>query len=239
MCGITGIITATSSAEQFRERLHTMTEAMSHRGPDDAGADVVSPANPAVLFGHRRLAIIDLSAAGHQPMHDSASDTWITFNGEIYNYRELRHELEQLGQVFRSQTDTEVILKAYAVWGTACVNHLRGIFAFGLWDNPRQVLLLARDQLLTRSLDGMLPSQCVYRQKRGFELPFAVWLRESLQEEIQASFVGQTEDNAMPFTPSGLARLWQQFERGQVGWSRVWGVFVLRRWLGEHNITKI
>jgi asparagine synthase (glutamine-hydrolysing) len=129
-----------------------MTDAMRHRGPDDAGEEIISQAEPAVLFGHRRLAIIDLSPAGHQPMCDPDTGTWITFNGEIYNYRELRNHLEKHGQTFRTQTDTETILKAYAVWGTACVHRLRGIFAFGLWDQQRRLLLLARDQLGVKPL---------------------------------------------------------------------------------------
>jgi asparagine synthase (glutamine-hydrolysing) len=152
MCGIAGIITTSYSAESYYECIQAMTDAMSHRGPDDAGTEIISRSDPSVLFGHRRLAIIDLSVAGHQPMRDPETNNWITFNGEIYNYRELHHKLEKQGEVFRTQTDTEVILKAYAVWGNSCVNYLRGIFAFGLWDNHRQVLFLARDQLGVKPL---------------------------------------------------------------------------------------
>jgi asparagine synthase (glutamine-hydrolysing) len=124
-----------------------MTETVRHRGPDDAGVEVVHEGDALVAFGHRRLAIIDLSAAGHQPMLDAETGNWITFNGEVYNYLELRHELERQGQIFRTETDTEVILKAYARWGTDCVRRLRGIFGFGIWDERARSLLLARDQL--------------------------------------------------------------------------------------------
>src|ERR1044072_286233 len=152
MCGIAGLIVTRGSSDEYLPRLRAMTEAVQHRGPDDWGVEVVHESEPLVAFGHRRLAIIDLTAAGHQPMLDAETGNRITFNGEIYNYLELRRELEQQGQVFRTQTDTEVILKAYAQWGTDSVRRLRGIFGFGLWDEKECRLLLARDQLGVKPL---------------------------------------------------------------------------------------
>ena len=116
MCGISGIVSTELAVETMVPKTCAMTDAQRHRGPDDSGLEEISRADPAVVFGHRRLAIIDLTPAGHQPMHDPATGSWITFNGEIYNYRELRRELELCGQCFSTQCDTEVILKAYARW---------------------------------------------------------------------------------------------------------------------------
>lgn len=121
--------------------------------------------------GHRRLAILDVSPAGHQPMHDEDTGNWITFNGEIYNFREIRRELESRNELFCTGTDTEVILKAYRVWGKDCLKRLRGIFAFGIWDAARQYLFLARDQL------GVKP---LYIYHKGETLLFASEVRAIL-----------------------------------------------------------
>ena len=152
MCGIAGLISSVMPTGLAHATVQAMTDAQQHRGPDDDGLDIIHPVAPAVVFGHRRLAIIDLSPAGHQPMHDPETGNWITFNGEIYNFQELRRVLETKGCRFRTQSDTEVILKAYAVWGTDCVARLRGIFAFGLWDARAARLLLTRDQLGVKPL---------------------------------------------------------------------------------------
>jgi len=119
-----------------------MTDAIAHRGPDGEGFYIDS----FVGLGHRRLSIIDLSAAGHQPMATKDGNYVLTYNGEIYNFQELRVELEGLGHRFVSKTDTEVVLHAYAEWGTNCFNRLNGMFAFVLWDRTRQELILARDR---------------------------------------------------------------------------------------------
>ena len=145
MCGIAGIL---HSDKDLVERvLPAMNYAQKHRGPDDEGSVIVPAQGGWLGFGHRRLAIIDLSAAGHQPMNDAVTGNWISFNGEIYNFRELRRELEKKGHLFRTGTDTEVILKAYTEWGTESVRRLRGIFAFAIWDSARQSLFAARDHL--------------------------------------------------------------------------------------------
>jgi asparagine synthase (glutamine-hydrolysing) len=141
MCGIAGIVS--QSGELGEHEVLIMTDAMVHRGPDASGVW----SDGICSLGHRRLAIIDLSEAGRQPMSDAGGDLWITFNGEIYNFQELRKELEQSGYRFRTRTDTEVIIYAYDRWGTECLSRLRGMFAFALWDRPRRRLFLARDRV--------------------------------------------------------------------------------------------
>jgi len=138
VCGIAGLLHCGT-----RETLQRMVDSQSHRGPDDAGVEWFDATGSGL--GHRRLAIIDLSPAGHQPMTDGG--LWITFNGEIYNYRELRAELEAHGHAFRSQSDTEVILKAYRTWGSNCLERLNGMFAFAIYEPARDELFAARDRL--------------------------------------------------------------------------------------------
>ena len=137
MCGIAGHVGPTA-----RELLPAMLGLLKHRGPDDSGIHAADD----VGLGMTRLAIIDL-ATGRQPMSDESSRYWIVFNGEIYNFRQLRTELEARGRRFRTQSDTEVILHAYAVYGEACVERLAGMFAFALWDATERRLFLARDRL--------------------------------------------------------------------------------------------
>jgi asparagine synthase (glutamine-hydrolysing) len=196
MCGIAGILTLATSRDHLAcmlngkasvvEYLSRMVRHIGHRGPDDQGMEVIRAGTAHVGLGNTRLAILDLSPAGHQPMRDPTTGNWITYNGEIYNFKELREELNDRcqrsevrdrrpenggqksdvgwqrsetrdqksevrgrqsdgGSAWLSNTDTEVILKAYARWGRECVQHLRGMFAFTLWDAARQELFLARD----------------------------------------------------------------------------------------------
>ncbi|PYS83950.1 MAG: asparagine synthase (glutamine-hydrolyzing) [Acidobacteria bacterium] len=145
MCGIAGLI----SVEPER-RVGAMLKAIEHRGRDDEGvwtSPSVDEEGRRVSFGHRRLAIIDTSSAGHQPMLSADGRFVVTFNGEIYNYRELRRRLESLGRRFRTDTDTEVLLEAFAEWGTNCLTRLNGMFAFAVWDERERTLTLARDRL--------------------------------------------------------------------------------------------
>src|SRR4051812_24281104 len=145
MCGITGIL-ATSDAFPCDEELVTsMRDRMTHRGPDDGGS--WASENGQVALGHRRLSIVDLSPAGHNPMPNEDGSVWITFNGEIYNHAALRGELEAKGHVYRSRTDTETILHLYEEEGPACVERLHGMFAIAIWAPRRRELFLARDRL--------------------------------------------------------------------------------------------
>jgi asparagine synthase (glutamine-hydrolysing) len=141
MCGIAGIFNLNGEPVS-QVILREMTDAISHRGPDGEGFYIDS----FIGLGHRRLAIIDLSPAGHQPMATEEGHYIITYNGEVYNFQELRIELESLGHQFRSKTDTEVVLHAYVQWGTECVKRFNGMFAFAIWDGTRQELFLARDR---------------------------------------------------------------------------------------------
>lgn len=141
MCGIAGVLSWDRNPDPAL--VAAMTESIAHRGPDGHGLVCDGP----VCFGHRRLAIIDLSPGGAQPKRDHEDQTLITFNGEIYNYRELRRELEERGARFTSESDTEVILEAYKAWGPKALSRLNGMFAFALWDKHKKRLLLARDRL--------------------------------------------------------------------------------------------
>ena len=141
MCGIAGVLSR-NGEPVAAELIERMTEVIAHRGPDDQGIHI----DGSVALGNRRLAIIDLSPAGHQPMATEAGDLVLTFNGEIYNFRELRTELEQLGHRFQSQSDTEVVLHAYEEWHETCLSRFNGMFAFAVWDAQRRELFLARDR---------------------------------------------------------------------------------------------
>jgi asparagine synthase (glutamine-hydrolysing) len=147
MCGITGFLdtSRSKSSEQLTLIARRMSTSLRHRGPEDEGV-WVDP-NTGIAFGHRRLSIIDLSPMGHQPMHSASGRYVITFNGEIYNFKALRQELEQLGETFRGHSDTEIMLAAIARWGVeASLQKFNGMFAFALWDREEQTLYLSRDR---------------------------------------------------------------------------------------------
>ena len=166
MCGISGIVHPDQEAVRFA--LCAMNSAQAHRGPDDDGKEIFRFSNSWLGLGHRRLAIIDLSGSGHQPMTNGGSGCFITFNGEIFNYLELRAELISLGHTFKTRTDTEVILNAYKQWNTDCLGRFRGMFAFAIWDPSRNLLFLARDHL------GVKP---LYYRLKGSTIIFASEVR--------------------------------------------------------------
>ncbi len=181
MCGIAGIMSLGHRPLEAAW-IKPMCEAIAHRGPDDAGYLLAEahgqarafsderfvhaapnlpvftasaegrPSEIRLLLGHRRLAVLDLTPTGHQPMGDESGRVWLVYNGEIYNFAELRHELEGLGHSFRGRSDTEVILKAYLAWGIDCVRRLNGMFALALWDGRERTLHLARDRYGTKPL---------------------------------------------------------------------------------------
>lgn len=162
MCGIFGIVA--NNGDLSPDILPNAARSLAHRGPDDSGTVIIA-GNPnsglQVGLAHTRLSIIDLSPLGHQPMLDAPSGNWIVFNGEIYNFRELRAELEAAGNRFRSHSDTEVILTAYRTWGGDCFSRLRGMFALGLWDDARQQLLLVRDPMGIKPLYYHQSDRCL------------------------------------------------------------------------------
>jgi asparagine synthase (glutamine-hydrolysing) len=142
MCGIAGQFNFQHHEPVERETIVRMARSIAHRGPDDEGFFIAGP----VGLGFRRLSIIDL-AGGHQPMSNSEETVWIIFNGEIYNYKELRAELQSKGHEFRTNSDTEVIIHGYEEWGTDVFNHLNGMFGLAIWDVQKQRLILARDAM--------------------------------------------------------------------------------------------
>jgi asparagine synthase (glutamine-hydrolysing) len=158
MCGLVGV--ASVVPQSARNWLALGRDAMLHRGPDGAGEWWSS--HGQVGLGHRRLSVIDLTSAGHQPMMEAKRGLTIVFNGEIYNYRELKHELEQSGHTFRSSSDTEVLLAAYEVWGTDCLSHLNGMFAFAIYDAQNELLFIARDRAGEKPLFYYLSGKTIY-----------------------------------------------------------------------------
>src|SRR5438132_1686302 len=142
MCGIAGIINLDPDQPVDAERLCRMRDVLRHRGPDGQGLWTEGP----VGLAHRRLSIVDI-AGGAQPMTTGDESTWIVYNGEIYNHPQLKPQLEARGYRYRTHSDTETILHIYMDAGEGCVEHLRGMFAFALWDRKRRRLLLARDRL--------------------------------------------------------------------------------------------
>jgi asparagine synthase (glutamine-hydrolysing) len=148
MCGIVGFLTSNISNIPDFEILRRMRETLAHRGPDDLGEYIRSldDYGPFVFMGHRRLSIIDLSG-GHQPLSNEDGTIWVTFNGEIYNFRELRDELERLGHQFKTCSDTEVVVHAYEEYREECFKRFNGMFAIGIWDGLSHRLILARDRL--------------------------------------------------------------------------------------------
>ena len=172
MCGIFGILATNGTVPSLA--LEQATDSLAHRGPDDRGTVVIQANTTPRLeigLGSRRLAIIDLSPLGHQPMQDAETGNWIVYNGEIYNFRELRTRLQGEGVRFVSQSDTEVLLKAYGRWGEKCLGELRGMFAFAIWDAKRSRLLLGRDPM------GIKP---LYHGSTGRYFLFASELRTLL-----------------------------------------------------------
>lgn len=149
MCGITGWIDATRDLTREGPTVARMAETLSHRGPDAHD----QWCSPHAILAHQRLIVIDPETGGQPMVYRRGDQTCtITYNGEIYNFRELRAELESLGHAFRTRSDTEVLLHAYVEWGEGCVHHLNGIFAFGLWDEQKRQLVLARDPLGVKPL---------------------------------------------------------------------------------------
>src|SRR5262245_52618482 len=183
MCGIAGILSQNSeprtdgsqNRKLIESELMPMINVQAHRGPDDWGVW----SDRYCALGHRRLSIIDLSEAGRQPLSSADENLWITFNGEIYNYKQIRTELESLGHSFRTRTDTEVILYAYRQWGRDCLSRFRGMFAFGIWDREKRLLFLARDRVGKKPLFYMkLGSRFLFASELQGLLAYGVFPRE-------------------------------------------------------------
>ncbi len=219
MCGITGLINCGDDAI-----LGKMTAIISHRGPDDHG--VVWFQEHSSGLGHNRLSIIDLSRAGHQPMSSASGDLWITYNGELYNFQEIKKELADKGYKFASKTDTEVILYAFEEWGTECVNKFNGMFAFAIYDKARHTLFAARDHI------GIKP---LYYSTRGSGLIFASEIKAILSSGLVEKLPDYdalhtpTRFQISPYTGfKGIYKLppghFMIFEQGQLHIKRYWDV---------------
>ncbi|MEP7343727.1 MAG: asparagine synthase (glutamine-hydrolyzing) [Gemmatimonadaceae bacterium] len=174
MCGIAGFLQRTS--DDVLARARCMAAAMGHRGPDGEGVFEIVMAGWNGALAHRRLAIIDLSEDGHQPMIDDETGVTLIYNGELYNYRDVRRDLEARSVRFQSKSDTEVLLRAYLEWGAKSIERFDGMFAFALWDPRSQVLLLARDRF------GIKP--LYYHQRPGQSLVFASEVRTILSSGL-------------------------------------------------------
>src|ERR1700692_4048254 len=158
MCGICGKLNFDRDNEVSQQLLKAMTDSIVHRGPDDDGYYIAGQLG----LGFRRLSIIDL-AGGHQPLSNENGTVWIAFNGEIYNFQELRDDLLKKGHTFRTKTDTEVIVHLYEEYGEAGIEALRGMFAFAIWDQNQKKLLLARDRIGIKPLYyGLTPRSLVF-----------------------------------------------------------------------------
>jgi asparagine synthase (glutamine-hydrolysing) len=178
MCGLTGLVHRGASAEGLESEIRAMTRVIAHRGPDDEGFWV--DAEHGVALGHRRLSIVDLSPEGHQPMRSESGRYVMVFNGEVYNYEDLRKELLPAGHAFRGHSDTEVMLAAFEEWGIAkSVERFNGFFAFAVWDRKEHKLHLVRDRL------GIKP---LYYGWNGGTLAFGSELKS-----IRALFSGALE----------------------------------------------
>jgi asparagine synthase (glutamine-hydrolysing) len=173
MCGIMGFL-SDGRPEQMRAAVRDMMAASRHRGPDASGSIEIPLATGSLVLGHTRLSIIDLGDGSRQPMHDAESGSWLAFNGEIYNFRQLRAELETLGMKFATSGDSEVLLKALVQWGEQALQKLEGMFAFAFWDGLSRNLLLARDRM------GMKPLY-YHSGPRGFAFASEVKVLERAQ----------------------------------------------------------
>src|SRR5215218_10045058 len=173
MCSISGIFSTGPCAS--RDAVVRMNAAQKHRGPDDQGIASCTFHAGEVILGNTRLAIIDTSAAGHQPMNDPQTGNWITYNGETYNFKDLRRELNEDSAPWSSNTDTEVVLRVYGKWGIDAFRKLRGMFALAIWDQQKRTLVLARDPL------GIKP---LYYYAGSEQFIFASELRVLLASEL-------------------------------------------------------
>lgn len=235
MCGICGKVNLNSQDSIDDKLIHSMTDVLKHRGPDDAGIYVSRMPNiynnkswVQIGLGHRRLSIIDLSSAGHQPMSNEDKTIWIVYNGEIYNFQDLRKNLVEKGHIFSSQSDTEIIIHLYEDMGVNCVKELRGMFAFAIWDGNKQRLFLARDRLGKKPLNYTI---------RNGSLIFASEIKSILQDpQISREVNTEALDSYLTYgyipAPqtifSGIKKLPPAhrliWERGEIKIDRYWGL---------------
>jgi len=220
MCGICGLVTNAFPVD--RQEIEWMTESLKHRGPDDCGYFI----NSTVAFGHRRLSIIDLSQNGHQPMANEDNTVQLVFNGEIYNFQEIRKQLERKNHQFKSSSDSEVIVHAYEEWGTNCFSHFNGMFAIAIWDENEKELILARDRI------GKKPLYYYWDEKNilfGSELK-ALQTSNNFQKEISlAGFQLYIQFGYIPAPYTIFEKAWKvpagsylRFRNGKIQIDKYW-----------------
>jgi asparagine synthase (glutamine-hydrolysing) len=230
MCGIVGFLTLNSSEIPERQVLHGMRDILTHRGPDDLG-EYVRPYDgkgPFLFFGHRRLSIIDL-ASGQQPLSNEDETVWIIFNGEIYNFKEIKQELNALGHRFRTDSDTEVIVHAYEEYGDECFKRLNGMFAVGIWDNRKKQLVLARDRLGKKPLYySILPGTFLFASEMKALMAYPRFPRRvshlSLMKYLFYEFIPSPHsifENAMKL-PAASCLIWRE---GKIEIRKYWSPF--------------
>lgn len=223
MCGIANILNLSSQPVQgLEQRLQIMNNLQRHRGPDGQG--LWTHNNKHIGFGHRRLSIIDLET-GSQPMHDE-NGNWITYNGEIYNYIELRKEIGETA--FTTTSDTEVILRSYNKWGEDCVNHLRGMFSFAIWDEKKELLFIARDRFGIKPLYYMTAQNVFYAASEiKALLPFVDSIEtdiEGFEDYLAFQFCldGKTLFSGIRELPAGH---YLRIHKGNISVRRYWEVY--------------
>ena len=225
MCGICGKISLSSNARIDEDLVRKMCSVLEHRGPDDEGI-YLSMDKVSVGLGHRRLSVIDISSAGHQPMSNEDGTVRVVMNGEIYNFIELKERLAEIGHIFKSHTDTEVILHLYEEKGVDCLNDLRGPFAFAIWDERKKRLFIARDRI------GKKPLYYIYRDQT---LIFASEIKAIIQDpevlvEVNRSAVTDYLTYGYVPTPEsmfkGIMKLppahFMIYEKGNIKIERYW-----------------
>ncbi len=220
MCGICGIAHSDPSYMIPEQQITAMRDSLAHRGPDDAGNYLAG----GIALGSRRLAILDLSERGHMPMSTPDGRYWITYNGEIYNYRELRPALEVVGVQFRSNTDTEVLLHLYIHFGADMLHQLNGMFAFAIWDNVDRALFIARDRLGIKPLSYTIKNNALY---------FASEEKALFRAGVPAEFDPQCWDELMYFRyVAGESTPFADVKRLLPGHCLFWseGKITLKRW---------
>lgn len=222
MCGIAGWIDWKNDLTGQGAMIARMANTQAHRGPDSEGQWL----SPHAALAHRRLIVVDPQTGGQPMVYQDGKQTYVvTYNGEIYNFRELRRELESYGHSFRTRSDTEVLLHAYAQWGEECVEHLNGIFAFGLWDEQRQQLLLARDHL------GVKP---LFYAQRGNAILFGSELKSLLAHPLvkpEVDAQGLAEILTFVRVPgSGIYRHVHELRPGHIAVCREQGIQISRYW---------
>jgi asparagine synthase (glutamine-hydrolysing) len=227
MCGIACILSADGRQTVTAEAVQRMNDSLAHRGPDGEGIKLLANRATTLGLGHRRLSIIDLGG-GAQPMCNEDGTVWITYNGEVYNHLALREQLTALGHRFRTRCDTEAILHAYEEWGTECVLHLRGMFAFVIWDGGREQLFAARDRLGIKPFYYIISKGSFLCASEAKALIASKWYHPELNMEAIPEFLtfGYLAGDATLFrdVKKLLPGHWLLWKNGEFRISRYWDI---------------